>query len=276
MPRQWGVSLHMGLSQSHVALAKVRGMWRPRLEVQADQALPEHSVNVPDNVVATVSSLLAANGCRKLKTFITLSDEWERMWTVTPPRNAASLADCKAAAHARFFTLYGEPPTDWHIRADWKSSQQFIACAMANTAYAAIKSIVADNQLSLVQLAPGFVVAWNRWRSHLFAQAWFAQLVGQRLTVGVVDKFDLLAVRSTPVPPDGLVHKQWLQDYVAREALRLGVPQPKQLQLCGVAPSAWFLRDAGGLVCTALNAPQAQGLSSTPAGLLLAHRGLWV
>jgi hypothetical protein len=70
-------------------------------------------------------------------------------------------------------------------------------------------------------------------------------------------------VRAVAVPAgaDGA----WLATHVTREALRLDVPAPGRLQLCGDAPANW--QTQGKLACTLFDAGRNGAGWSAPVRL---------
>lgn len=67
---------------------------------------------------------------RKQPWRVGFSTEVSRHWLLTPPPGLSSLAELQAFATTRFQALFGEPPTDWHITADWHASHPFLCAAL--------------------------------------------------------------------------------------------------------------------------------------------------
>lgn len=173
---------------------------------------------------------------------IVLADELVRMWQVTPPQQAARLADIEAAAALRFFTLYGEPASGWHLAGDWDSRAPFFAAAIPKPLLAMLEQVAREYGMAIVAAEPHLVAAWNHWRRAVKPGAWFAQVHDSLLALGVVDGGRLRAVRSQPLPA-GADHA-WLTQVVRREALLAGGDAPELVQLCGDVPPA-LARPAG-------------------------------
>jgi hypothetical protein len=167
---------------------------------------------------------------------IVLADELVRMWQVTPPRQAARLADIEAAAALRFFALYGEPASGWSLTGDWDSRAPFFAAAIPKPLLAMLEQVTREYGMAVVAVQPHFVAAWNRWRRAVKPGAWFAQVHDSLLALGVADGGRLRTMRSVPLP-DGADHA-WLTQVVRREALLAGSEAPELVQLCGDAPPA--------------------------------------
>ncbi len=164
---------------------------------------------------------------------LVLADEWVRYFMVTPPTAARSLDDCRAAARLRFLQLYGSPPDDWTIRADWQAGQAFLACALPAALLAHLHQSVAAAGLRLAAVQPQFVAAFNAWRRLDNHASWFAVCHRQQLMLGMLQHSRLVAVRPL----------QWsateaLDTLIRREALRLQLPLPRRIRWLGDATPA--------------------------------------
>jgi hypothetical protein len=128
---------------------------------------------------------------------------------------------------------------------------------------ALLEEVALEQKLRLVEVTPQFVAAFNGVRARIAGDAWFGVLQAGVLTLGVQAVAGHLgAVRAIAVPPgaDG----DWLARHVAREALRLDVPAPQRLQLCGDAPANW---QGKSLACTLLDAGRNGAGWSAPVRL---------
>ncbi|MFI4940281.1 MAG: hypothetical protein ACHP7O_08085 [Burkholderiales bacterium] len=265
--------LRIGLSKTGITVLCVGGWARKHSELVADCALSEEEAASPALLAARLRSMLNGSQCGGLPVRIVLADSWTRSWMVAPPHNAVRLSDCKMAAAARFQAVYGEPPTDWRTTADWDARQPFLACAVPQPLLSALLQVAADCKLVVLEIAPQFVVYLNRWQAELKAAAWFAALHENVLTIAVFGERRLHAVRAVALPPDAMQDKDCLPQILTREALRLNVPAPAAVQLCGQLPAHWALSETGTLRCKRLDAHrQAQGLPLS-AGMMLAVTG---
>ena len=170
---------------------------------------------------------------------IVLPDMAARFFMTTPPRNAAHLADCAAAAGLRFQEIYGEPPLAWQLEADWNARHAFLTCALPRPLLGAVQQVAQEQRLNLISVVPQFVAAWNRWHASIAEPAWFATLHDNCLTLAAIEQQQLQAVRSLVLPAVALQDSRWLARHLEREALRLDLPTPKRLQLCGEVPEPW-------------------------------------
>ncbi len=239
-------SVQIGLSKSGIAVLRTGG-WRKRITVLADVPLADTVLGTPERLEIQCRTLLSDNAkikaCRGLPLCVTLADDWARLFMVTPPQNCARLDDCKAAATMRFQALYGRNMDDWQIEGSWDARHPFLACALPRPLFSTLQQIALENQLHLVDIAPQFVRLWNHWRKNLQPESWFGIAQNRTLTVAAVAQRRLCAVRTSTIPVEHA--GSWLQQHVTREALRLNLPLPKQLQLCGGQADLWSETSAG-------------------------------
>ena len=193
---------------------------------------------------------------------------------VTPPSNATTLADCVAAAEARHQVLFGEPLGDWQMTADWHGSRAFLACALPKSLLAELRDCARDHRLVLQHIAPQFVVAWNRWRSQLSEGAWFGVMHEGSLTVAAIAGGGMRAIREISVS-SGVIHEQGLlSNLLAREALRMNIPKPEAISLCGELPMNWVMQQVDDLTFTRLDNPMPESSSPATAVVALAMTGM--
>ncbi len=197
----------------------------------------------------------AVDGCglRRVAVDIIVPDQLVRMWMVTPPGNAAALADCEAAAQLRFAGLFGSAPSDYVISADWNAMHPFLACALPVSHLQQLEALCAKAQLTLQSVTPHFVATWNRHRARLRREAWLVTLRDGMLTLGATEQSRLIALRSAAVPSELLQQRSWLLQHIQREALLLNVPGPAALQIDGRFPQQWQKNDNGPLQCLPLD-----------------------
>ncbi len=233
MLRLSSTSLRIGIAPSGIALLKTSGFFRPQTSVIAECTLTPEQSATPAALAIQLGSLLKVSKCSNTPTTIILADQWVRMFMVTPPQNTSSLDDCQAATAMRFQELYGEAMDSWHISADWQVQHAFLVCAMPENLLAALRQVAAESRLTLLTVVPQFIAAWNQWRKKLTAGAWFGLVQGKSLTLAATELGHVCAVRTSTVPGGALQDANWLQSHLALEALRLDLPPPKLLQLCG-------------------------------------------
>lgn len=188
------------------------------------------------DISATISAVLADAGCSGLPVHVMLRDDLLRYFMVTPPSNAASMTDLRSAAEVRFEGLYGDSVASWHVMADWRSSDPFLACAAPRRLLDALRFSADSQKNALVSVTPSFVAAWNRRRREVSGDAWLATLSGATSTLGIVvgDSRPRLAAVRTLVFTDDRHSAERLCEQVAYAALLEGVPPPASVHVHGL------------------------------------------
>jgi hypothetical protein len=263
MLKGFGKSLRLGLGTDAIALVDARRWRRAPVEVLAEASLGSSGL---DHLAVALRALLADADVAGRALTVIVSDELARLWQVAPPEGSARMADLEGAAALRFQALYGAAPVGWRIGADWSVKRPFLAAGLPAALLALLEEVAQEQKLRLVEVTPQFVAAFNGVRAKIAGDAWFGVLQAGVLTLGVQAVAGHLgAVRAMAVPAgaDG----DWLARHVAREALRLDVPAPTRLQLCGDAPSNWQKPGNGGLTCTLFDAGRSGEGWSAPVRL---------
>lgn len=266
MRRKFGQSLRLGVAADGLALLRVGGWPRAGAEVLALQAV---EAGAPDALGKGLRALLGECDPRGWPLTVVLADDLVRLWQVPPPPGATRLADLQAAAALRHQHLFGAPPLEWRISADWDAARPFLAAAAPEALLALLELLAREHRLHLVEVAPQFVAAMNAWRHERRPGAWFGLVHGGVLSIAAYEGSSLAAVRTAVIPHGA--DRDWLEAHVAREALRVGVGRPERLQLCGAAPAGWA-SSAGRLkfACTLLEDDSADW----PLHVRLARTGM--
>jgi hypothetical protein len=191
---------------------------------------------VADALPGALAALMAGQDAAGAGACFVLSDELVRLWQVTPPAQAARLADLEGAAALRFHTLYGETPAAWHVSADWNAAAPFMAAAIPRLLKSALEIAAAQHQLTITAIMPNFVAAWNRYAGALKNGAWFGVAQANVLALAACEDGRLRALRHIAIP-HGADH-YWLTQAAQREALLLGLQPPSLIQLSGEVPAA--------------------------------------
>lgn len=265
MRKRFGQALRIGVSTSALSLLKTSRWGGAGPELVAEHRFTGDLAPGFDAMVAALRQMLADAGCSGWSATVVLSDDLSRLWQVTPPPGATRMADLEGAAALRFQLLFGESAAQWQLAAGWDATRPFLAAAMPVRLLALLREAAAEQGVTLVEIVPQFVAAWNRWRDAVKPGAWYGLVQGGVLTLGVVDDARVQAVRAAAIPSAAGV--DWLAQHVAREALRLNVAAPSRLQVSGPAPSSWN-QATGGFMCSLLQAGGDSTLS--PASVLAA------
>jgi len=255
-------SLCIGIASGAVSLLRVRRWSKAAPEVLAEHSFPPAAATPFDTLAAALRELLQAQDFSGLPVNFVLADELTRLWQVTPPQQAARLADLEAAAALRFHALFGESLAAWDVSADWNPDLPFFAAAMPRVLKALLEQAAQRHSLVITGIQPHFISVWNRWHSALKANAWFGVMHGGVLTLAAIEARSLRAVRSMPVP-HGADH-YWLTQMVQREALLLDLKAPALIQLAGPLPAALSkpATQNGHIATAQLGAGQGEGMSA--------------
>jgi hypothetical protein len=230
MRRGFGQALRLGVARGGIALVKT-SRWGRAPELIAAQALAPGTLDSAAGLQEALAALLDGAHAGWPLTIV-LADELARLWAVVPPPQATRLGDLEAAAAMRFQALYGEPAAQWTIRAGWDPVQPFLAAALPRALLGALEQGAAVRRMALLEIVPQFVAVMNRCAGALKPGAWFGVVHDKVLTLGAG-----ATVRAVALP-DG-AGAAWLAEHLAREALRLNLPAPRQVQLWGDVPEAW-------------------------------------
>ena len=239
MLKNFTQSLRIEVTQQAMRLLRVRRWGSAAPELLAEQALPCGTAGAPgvaEAVPAALAALLAGQSAGGMAASFVLSDELVRLWQVSPPVQAAHLADLEGAAALRFHTLFGETPAAWHVSADWNVAAPFMAAAIPRLLKAAIENAAVQHGLVVTSIVPHFVAAWNRHAGALKSDAWFGVAQANVLALAACEDGKLRAVRHVAIP-HGADH-YWLTQAAQREALLLGLQPPALIQLSGEVPAA--------------------------------------
>lgn len=235
MRKKFGHALRLGISIDAIALVETRGWGREAVLVAERPLDSTHAL--PLALTTGLAALFNEVQRDRWPLTVVLADELVRLWHVTPPADCTRMADLEAAAALRFQQLYGEPAAGWHVSADWHLQRPFLAAAAPRSLIGALQQASQAHGLTINALAPQFVALFNRWRGQLAAGDWFGVVQDGVLTMGACDGSGVSALRAVAIGAQAT--SGWLAEHVAREALRLNVPAPQRLRLCGAAPAAW-------------------------------------
>jgi hypothetical protein len=259
-------SLHLRLTHRSITLLKTSGWPRTITTVAGNARFSEGTLSNPDRFSKALAAVLEQAKCRGMATSVTLADELVRLFMVTPPQNIGRLADCHAAAAMRFQALYDQAPSAWKIDANWDVRHPFLACAMPVGLLSSLQEACVQHRLKLIEIQPQFVTAYNRCRKALGSEVWLGSVQGSALTLGAFDQQRLAAIRPLSLPASAWQDDEVLPNCLEREALRLGLSAPQQIQICGDFPGHWASRKIGSLLCVRLPEPIIGPSNSAPAG----------
>jgi hypothetical protein len=263
MRKQFGQALRIGVSNHGMALLKT-SRWRgERVTVISEHIFMSGEEQGAQAIALGLRNLLGDAGCSGWPVTFVLADDMVRLWQVTPPQASARLADLEAAAALRFQSLFGENAAAWKVSASWDARRPFLAAAVRRELSAVLEQAAAESGMRIVEVVPQFVAGWNHWRGAVKSGAWYGQVHERVLTIAAPEGKTLGPVRTAALPQGA--DQQWMQETVAREALRLNLPAPDCLQLCGQVPAAWNNSSGAGMACMVLGGGQRAGWSNAVA-----------
>lgn len=156
-----------------------------------------------------------------------VADCWARYFLLDPPAGVAGLRDCALLLDARFEALYGQPPTEWVVQADWQAGAPMLACALPRALCDALAGF------RLAGLWPNMLQSWNRHCASLEATGLWCGAADDMLNLLYWCDGQLRLVRQQRgVDVDGLL---------ALELARLDRAMPLKRYWTGAAmPAGWL------------------------------------
>lgn len=226
----------LGISPTSAALLPCSA-WRTNHNRVAPEAVFSQALTDPwEDLPAQLRPLLDEARCNSRPLSIVITDQWARLFVVTPARNTSSLQDCKAAAAMRFQVLYGQSSSGWQISAHWQARDPFLACAVPTKLLTALHTLAVSQRMHVVSVVPHFVAAWNRWCRKLNGTTWFGVVEDKWLSMAAISHGQLRALRTLALPRNAWRDPQWLPAELSRLALIIDSPMPPILQVCGAIP----------------------------------------
>jgi len=198
-----------------------------------------------------LSAMIKAAQVSRASIQVLVSDRLCRTFMVTPPANAARVADLEAAARARHASLFGST-SGWQISADWDPVHSFLASSLPVTVSAALHALEDTAGMTCYRVQPHFVESINHWRGQIDEGEWFGLIEGTHITLGAVRGSSFTALRTTWLGLEVLETADALGQFIAQEALRMGEQVPTLLKLAGDVPAAWVGRAPARSGCVRL------------------------
>lgn len=230
-------TLHIGLSQSDVALVHTSGLLKKQSHVVKEHTFKRDTV---ENCLSDLSLFLVENQCQRLKTNIFLSNSWVRFFMVTPPSNASRFQDCQAAAEVRFSALFGEAASTWEISADWQVNHPFLACAIPRALLTGLKKIANERHLSLLRIEPQLITYINCLGRKMPANPWLGIFNGGNLDLVMCTDNRISRLHKCTYSNKDTQDKNWLHDTIQREAFRHNLEIPSMFYYGGQPSKLWL------------------------------------
>ena len=166
----------------------------------AVDAQPHTAVAALCGALAGLKPAKPVSTAKRTALCVTVDDGLVRSFIVTPPSGAQGLRELRATAAARFAVLYGEPPEQWLLAADWQATAPFIACALPRQLYRELDSLARTNGWHLDSLRPALVRVWNRLHLAIPPDGWLIVGFGQTLTLVHTHDAQLAGLRTLRLP----------------------------------------------------------------------------
>lgn len=175
-------------------------------------------------------------GCHLL-----LADQWARYFLSQAAQNSRRISDCEAAAQMRFLALYGDPPQDWQIQAQWHASQAFLCCALPRSLLQPLQQAVLNSDGQVLSSVPYLIDHVNQLAAKLAKDGWLMVFAQNHLQLLAFAQGQLKAVHQTSIDASFWQDQAQnnLQRMLQRDALRLNLSLPALLQLAGCVPLTW-------------------------------------
>jgi hypothetical protein len=192
----------------------------------------------------TIADLLREHASSPADLRTVVRDECARYFVVEPPGNARKMSDLQLAARLRFEGLYGDPPADWAVNADWHATRPFLASAIPAPVIAAVANAARACRLRNAGVTTEFTSSWNAQRRRMpERRAWVVHLGRQTDVIAACAGGSVAAVsmvsRTRPVAAADMV------DVIARCALRWNRPVPHTVYLLGAGAADQPVRKVG-------------------------------
>lgn len=183
--------LFVSLSPDSVAVARIRGRFRPRL-------IERHVVKKEDPLKALPDALQAlAKG--RLDVSVVLSNRYVRYATVPYDPQISGLEESLAMARFHFSRIHGERARGWDIRiSDAPTGASRLACAIDGDVVPKLRTALeAFPGIRLVSLQPYLMAAFNHWRASIAGkEMWLVLPEAQNLCIAYVGPAGWLAATS--------------------------------------------------------------------------------
>ena len=264
-------ALSVGPQGAH--LARRSGLWRPRYQLLESLVWP---VQAPDAQRAgALDALLLRHTAAGGALEVLVADLWVPSVSVQPPVNGAGLADLQAAKALRLRAVT-DASTGWETASEPRVGGPFIASALRSGVLDMLRDQCQRHGLHLVSVQPVFAAVWNHWRRALAPGQWLGICDADAVTLCVAPQRHMEQLRRLNFADLHTQEPRWPVDAAQRESLRLGLPAPTALALCGAVPAAWrrtMLAAAGGMPAAAGAMPAAVGARRGPSVAYLGRAG---
>jgi len=249
MPSASGKRLALSLGPQGAQLALRAGLWRPRYRL-LESLVWEAQASDSQRGLA-LDALLLRHAVAGATLEVLVADVWAPSASVQPPVNGATLEDLQTAVALRLRAVT-DATTGWETASEPRVSGRFVASALRSGLLDVLRKQCQRHGLHLVSVQPVFAAVWNHWHSALANGQWLGICSAGVLTLCVAPKLHMEQLRRLDFAAQDAENPRWPVDAAQRESLRLGLPVPATLALCGAVPLPW--RDTMQAVASARDA----------------------
>ena len=249
MPSFLGQGFALSLGPHGAELALRGGLWRPRFQLLESVVWEAQASDAQRG--AALDALLLRHAVAGSTLHVLVADVWTPTASVQPPANGATLEDLQAAVALRLRAVT-DGTTGWEAASEPRVSGRFVASALRSGLLDVLRKQCQRHGLHLVSVQPVFAAVWNHWHSALANGQWLGICSAGVLTLCVAPKLHMEQLRRLDFAAQDAENPRWPVDAAQRESLRLGLPVPATLALCGAVPLPW--RDTMQAVASARDA----------------------
>lgn len=218
MSRLWADRLLVSFAPDAVALARVRGRWRPKL-------VSKNAVQ-SDHPIEALRGAIAALGKERLHATVVISNRYVRYAVVPFDAAVSGPEEELALARFHFSRLHGDRVNSWDLRlSEGPAGAARLASAIDSSLMASIRGCFPSGAgAKLVSVQPYLMSAFNRWRDAIVREdAWLVLPESHGACVAYATRAGWLAARLLRYAGSD---SATLADGVEREQLRLaGAPR---------------------------------------------------
>ena len=236
MPNAVGQRFALSVGPQGALLALRSGLWRPRYRLLESVVWPAQASDAQR--AAALDALLLRHAVAGSTLEVLVADLWVPSASVQPPLHGATLADLQAATTLRLRAVT-DASASWETASEPRLGAPFIASALRSSVLDMLRDPCQRHGLHLVSVQPLFAALWNHWHRALAPGQWLGICGAGVLTLCVVPERTVEQLRRLDFAESHTQEPRWLVEAAQREGLRLGLPAPAALALCGAVPAAW-------------------------------------
>jgi len=236
MPSTTSGRFALSLGPQGALLVQRSGWLRPRFRFIESQSWPLQATD--EQRGALLDALLLRHTKAGADLEVLVADLWVPSVSVQPPSNGAALDDLSAAVSLRLGAVT-DSATDWQVASTPRMGGRFVASALRSTLMDMLRAQCQRHGLHLVSVQPLFAAVWNHWHAALQPGQWLGICGDGVLTLCIAPQRHMEQLRRWDFAPADAHTLLWPVEAAQREAMRLGLPSPAAVGLCGAVPLAW-------------------------------------